>query len=201
MSAFTTTLLSLTLTSQSGKTVNLLASPVSEEFIHLNGHVEPIATVSIPQDTYVSARATYGGATPVCSGSSGTDYFISEANETINLPDPITVDGTAMGLILDLKVEPYPGQCPTAAEFSSAPSVTAAFDLTPLTIAALPTNSTDGLTLGLEGTISSVGSGAAELSVNGLVTSQTPPTWQVSLNNSTVLQGISGAPSLPRECP
>lgn len=197
LSAFTTTLLSLTLTNQAGKTVNVLTSPVSEEFIHLNGHVEPIATVSIPQDTYVSASATYGGATPVCSaqypGTSNTDYFMSEANETINLPNSITVDGTAMGLLLDLKVDPYPGKCPTAAEFPSAPPVTSAFDLTPLTIAAQPTNSTNGLALGLEGTISSVGSGATELSVNGLVTSQTPPTWQVSLNSSTVLQGILGA--------
>jgi hypothetical protein len=205
ISAFTTTFLSLTLTNQAGKTVNLLASPVSEEFIHLNGHVEPIATVSIPQDTYVSARATYGGATSLCSGqspgTSNTDYFISEANETINLPNSITVDGTAAGLLLDLKMDPYPGQCPTAAEFPSAPPVTAAFDLTPLTIAAQPTNSTNGLVLGLEGTISSVGSGATELSVNGLVTSQTPPTWQVSLNGSTVLQGISGASQLAAGVP
>lgn len=49
LSSFTTTLQSLTLTNQEGKTVNLLASPVSEEFIHLNGHVEPIATVNIPR--------------------------------------------------------------------------------------------------------------------------------------------------------
>jgi hypothetical protein len=206
LSSFTTTLQSLTLTNQAGKTVNLLASPVSEEFIHLNGHVEPIATVNIPQGTYVSASATYnGGATPVCnaqnSGSNMTDGLTGGASETINLPNPITVDGTAMALVLDLDVSTYPEQCPTPAEFPSAPPVTAAFDLTPLTIAAQPTNSTNGLALGLEGTIGSVGSGAAQFTVNGLVNGQTPPTWQVSLNSSTVLQGISGAAQLTAQVP
>src|SRR5271163_4834293 len=51
---FPVTLGNLTLTSQSGKTVALFSAPVSAEFIHLNGNVEPIATVSIPQDTYTS---------------------------------------------------------------------------------------------------------------------------------------------------
>jgi hypothetical protein len=134
---------------------------VSEEFIHLNGHVEPIATVSIPLGTYVSASATYnGGATPVCNaqspGTIQTDTLTGGANETINLSNPITVDGTSMGLVLDLKVSTYPEQCPTQAEFPSAPPVTAAFDLTPLTIAAQPTNSTNGLALGLEGMIGSL---------------------------------------------
>jgi hypothetical protein len=95
LSSFTTTLQSLTLTNQAGKTVNLLASPVSEEFIHLNGHVEPIATVSIPQGTYVSASATSnGGATPVCNaqspGSNQTDTLAGGVNETITLPNPVT---------------------------------------------------------------------------------------------------------------
>jgi hypothetical protein len=205
LSAFTMTLQSLTLTNQSGKTVNVLASPVSEEFIHLNGHVEPIATVSIPRGTYVSASATYNGAAPVCNaqtpGSNQTDTLTGGANEIINLPNPITVDGTAMGLVLDLKVSTYPEQCPTPAEYPSAPGVTAAFDLTPLTISAQPSNSTNGLALGLEGTIGSTGSGAAGFTVNGLVTGQTPPTWQVSLSNSTVLQGISGAAQLTTEVP
>jgi hypothetical protein len=200
------TLQSLTLTNQAGKTVNLLASPVSEEFIHLNGHVEPIATVSIPQGTYVSASASYnGGATPVCnvqgSGSNQTDTLAGGVSETINLPNSITVDGTAMGLVLDLKVSTYPGQCPTPAQYPSAPPVMAAFDLTPLTIATQPTNSTNGLALGLEGTIASVGSGAAVFTISGLVTAQTPPTWQVSLNSSTILHGISGAAQLTAKVP
>jgi hypothetical protein len=106
-----------------------------------------------------------------------------------------------MGLVLDLKVSTYPEQCPTPAEYPAAPPVTAAFDLTRMTISAQPTNSTNGLALGLEGTVGSVGSGATEFTVNGLVNGQTPPTWQVSLNSNTLLQGISGAAQLTTEVP
>ena len=61
LSSFTVTISSLTLTSKSGATVNVLATPISEEFIHLNGHVEPIATVSIPQGT-MFRRAQLSGS-------------------------------------------------------------------------------------------------------------------------------------------
>jgi hypothetical protein len=205
LSSFTMTLESLTLTNQSGKTVNLLASPVSEEFIHLNGHVEPIATVSIPQGVYVSASATYGSGNPVCNGQAPgmnmTDGLTGGASGTINLPNPISVAGTTMGMVLNLQVSTYPEECPTPTEFVFAPPVTAAFNLAPLTIAAQPTNSTNGLALGLEGTVSSVVSGSAGFSVNGLVNGQTPPTWQVSINSSTVLQGISAASQLTAGLP
>jgi hypothetical protein len=53
----------------------------------------------------------------------------------------------------------------------------------------------------LKGTTGSVGSGAAQLTVNGLVNGQTPPTWQVSLSSSTLLQGISGAAQLAAGVP
>lgn len=68
LAQFPLTLASLTLTSQSGKTVTLLSTPTSAEFIHLNGNLEPLATVSIPQDIYTSASATSGGSAPVCVG-------------------------------------------------------------------------------------------------------------------------------------
>ena len=60
---FSVTVQSLTLTDQSGQTVSLLPTPVSDEFIHLNGHVEPLATVRIPQ---VSKTAPFNGG---CSNS------------------------------------------------------------------------------------------------------------------------------------
>ncbi len=205
LSSFTSTIDSLTLKTQSGTTVNLIASPVSEEFIHLNGHVEPIATVSIPQGTYVSASATYGGSYPVCNGQSPgtdmTDGLTGGPNGTVNLPNPITVDGKNMALLLNLNVDTYPEACPTPTEYVLAPPVQAAFELTPMTIAAQPANSANGLALGLEGIINFVGSGASEITVNGLVDSQTPPAWQVNLTGSTVLQGISAAAQLTAGMP
>jgi hypothetical protein len=205
LSSFTTTLDSLTLTTQSGKTVNLIASPVSEEFIHLNGHVEPIATVSLPQGTYVSASATYGGSDPVCNGQSPgnnmTDHLTGGPSGTVSLPNPITVDGKVMALVLNLNVSKFPEECPTPTEYVFAPPVAAAFDLTSLTIVAQASNSANGLALGLEGIISSVGPGATQFTVNGLVNGQTPPAWQVNLNSSTVLQGISAAAQLTAGMP
>jgi hypothetical protein len=205
LSSFTTTIASLTLKTQLGTTVTLIASPVSEEFIHMNGHVEPIAMVSVPQGTYVSASATYAGSDPVCNGQSpGNDmtaHLTGGPSETINLPNPITVDGKTMALVLNLQVNTYPEPCPTPADYVFAPPVAAAFELIPLTVAAQPTNSANGLALNLEGIISSVGSSAGEITVNGLVNGQTPPTWQVIMSSSMILQGIATAAQLTTGMP
>jgi hypothetical protein len=205
LSSFTVFIQSLTLTSKSGATVNLLATPVSEEFIHLNGHVEPIATLSIPQGDYVSASATFELSAPVCHGQATgedmTDWLTGGPSGTINLAQPITVTGEAMGLVLDLQVSEYPEACPTQTEFVTAPPVTATFNLAPLTIAAQPTNSANGSAVGLQGTIASVNSAGAGITVNGLVDGQTPPLWQADLNGSTVFQGVSGASQLTAGLP
>src|ERR1039458_8266552 len=50
LSQFPLTLNSLTLTSQSGKTVTVFSTPQSTEYMHLNGTVEPLTTATIPQD-------------------------------------------------------------------------------------------------------------------------------------------------------
>src|ERR1700728_2136436 len=47
LSQFDMVLNNLTLSSQSGKTVNLFAAPLHAEFIHLNGTAEPLLTVSV----------------------------------------------------------------------------------------------------------------------------------------------------------
>ncbi|MGA9070899.1 MAG: hypothetical protein WB424_11630, partial [Terracidiphilus sp.] len=52
LAQFLVTLQSLTLTSQSGKTVTVFSTPQSLEFKHLNGTVEPLTTATIPQDVY-----------------------------------------------------------------------------------------------------------------------------------------------------
>ncbi len=59
----------LTLTSQSGKTVTLSSSQQPSEFMHLNGGIEPLTTVSVPQDIYISATATLGGICLPCASS------------------------------------------------------------------------------------------------------------------------------------
>src|SRR5260370_13636197 len=46
---FDVQLQTLTLTSQSGKTVTLLSSQQPSEFVHVNGEVEPLTCASVPQ--------------------------------------------------------------------------------------------------------------------------------------------------------
>jgi hypothetical protein len=209
---FPLTLNNLTLTSQSGKTVTLFSTPVSAEFIHLNGNVEPMATASIPQDTYTSAAAAYGGTSPVCAGlQSPGSVFINGAingpgtpSVTVNLSAPIEVTGTAMGLLLNLQVSQsalFSGGC--VGNFSLPSAVSPVFDLTPVMIAALPTNSTNGKALGLQGTIASIdatGTGFTVTAPFGYWNGN-PPTWKVSTNGSTVFQGVGSVSELSAGMP
>jgi hypothetical protein len=210
---FPVALENLTLTSQSGKTVTLFSAPVSAEFIHLNGNLEPIATLSIPQDTYISATAAYDWTSPVCLGlqTASTSFFIDGAingpgtpSVTVNLPAPIEVTGTAMGLILNLQVSesaPFSGGCVQG--FSLPVAVSPVFDLTPVVIAAQPTNSANGKALGLEGAIASIteaGTGFTVTAPYGYFNGN-PPTWQASTNSSTLFQGISGVSGLSTGMP
>ena len=109
---------SITLTSQSGKTVTLASLPASgppldAEFMHLNGTAQPLLTATIPQDIYSSATVTLGGGAFVClavgqvNGQptlSTATYTLFPPTATVNLPSPLTVTGTSMALSLDLLV-------------------------------------------------------------------------------------------------
>jgi hypothetical protein len=204
LTGFEGTIESLTLTNKAGKQVTLIASPVSEEFIHLNGTVEPLATLSIPQDTYVSAAASVGSMYPLCSGQApGETYSDQFANTgvTVNLPAPITVTGSAMGLVLNLDVSrstPFSGTCPTPAAFNTVPQGTSVFNLTSMTIAAEPTNGANGKTFGLRGIISSVAAGGSSLTINSLSGrgGLESPSWTATVNNATTLQGGLSAAQL-----
>jgi hypothetical protein len=131
---------------------------------------------------------------------------------TVNLPAPITITGTAMGLSLDLLVSQSaswtPGSCSQLqnSNASSSYAITPTFDLTPVTIAAQPTNSTTGKAAGLLGLISSVDASGASFNV---VTEGGPfipqgsygPSWTVTTSDSTVYQGISGPSQLAAGMP
>ena len=111
------TLASLTLTSQSGKTITVFSTPQNAELMHLNGTAEPLATVMVPQDVYTSATAAFEFAepsnAPLCVGQNTAaeeNLFNRQIqlslNPTVSVPSPITVTGAAMGLALDLAVAP-----------------------------------------------------------------------------------------------
>jgi hypothetical protein len=204
---FSLTLQSLTLTSQSGQTVSLLATPASDEFMHLNGHVEPLATVSVPQGIYTSAAATVTGAFPACAGQSAGSLLMDEALGDVNGPtaasieqQPITVTGSAMGLVLDLEVSktaPFNGGCSNS--LTNAVTITPTFSLTPISIVAQPTNSANGKVLGIEWLISSLSAGGSGFTASALYSMNegtVASTWQVSVSNSTVFQGVGSSAAL-----
>jgi len=210
---FSVTLKSLTLTPQSGLEVSLLTNPISEEFMHLNGHVEPLATVSVPQGIYTSATAIVSGAFPACAGLSSGQLLIDEAlgglkgltPASIEMQPPITVTGSTMGLVLNLQVSktaPFNGGC--SQSLTNSMFFTPTFSLTPLSITARPTNSGNGRVLGVEGQVSSVsadGSGFAVGSFYSTNEGNTLPTWEVSADSSTTFEGVGSASGLTAGMP
>ncbi len=196
LSQFNLNFSSISLTSKSGKTFTLLAAPQNPEFVHLNGNTEPLLTVNVPEDDYVSASAVIPNSTFVCidlnsTGGLQTNSAISSpvsANSvTINLPSPITLSGPHMGLLLNLQVAPsisYPS-CDTLVQGPT--TVTPTFTLTPLTFAAQPTNSGNGLANDLEGILSSVNSAAGTFQL----TAPDGLKWLLSTTGATRFQGVS----------
>jgi hypothetical protein len=199
---------SLTLTSKSGKTVSLLTTPASEEFIHVNGTAEPLFTISIPQDIYTAATATMGEAQFSCATltSSGEldnstyAYGATPSSQvTVNLPAPITVTGDTMGLVLNLLVS-------KSATFASCDpnngsgtfSITPTFDLTPIAFSSQPTNIENGKLTALDGIVASVDTAEGSFTVT---TQGDGPGWHVSTSSSTVYQGISGVSALTAGMP
>ena len=205
---FSVTLQSLTLTSQSGQTVSLLTTPASDEFMHLNGRVEPLATVSVPQGIYTSAAATVSEAFPACAGLTAGSLLMDEAlgslkgltAVSIELEQPITVTGTAMGLVLALQVSataPFNGAC--SASLTNNVTITPTFALTPISIAEQPTNSANGKALGVEGLISAVnadGSGFTAGALPSMNEGTIAPAWQVAVSGGTVFQGVTSPSGL-----
>jgi len=190
----------LTLTSQSGKTVTLLPSQQPSEFMHLNGGIEPLTTVNIPQDIYTSATATLGGAVFVCiaqvpgGGLGIANYSIVNQGPTVNLASPITVTGSSMALLLNMQVSssavfPACWSTPPFEGFSMTPT----FDLTPFALPASPTNSGNGKVSGLTAEVASVGTAGSSLTLTIAGGPFGTRTLSVSSNNQTVFHGISAS--------
>lgn len=196
LSQFNLNFSSISLTSKSGKTVTLLEAPQNPEFIHLNGNTELLLTASVPQDDYTSASAVIPNSTFVCidlnstgglQGNFGAARLLSANSVSINLPSPITVSGSHMGLLLNLLVTPsisYPS-CDTLVQGPT--TVTPTFTLTPLTFAAQPTDSRNGLENDMEGVIGTIDATARSFQV----TAADGLSWNFNTSGATVFQGVS----------
>jgi Domain of unknown function (DUF5666) len=204
--AFDIGFLGITLTSQSGKTTTLLPTSAlgagpGAEFIRMNGTAQPLATASIPQDVYTAASVTLSGGQFVCiqlgpdDGEQVLDTSTYEyqgvpaSSVTVNLPSPITVTGTSMGLALDLLVSQSAtySACFTPDGASSA-SFTPTFNLTALTLSSTPTNAANSKVTGLDGEVTAIGtSNSFTLS---LPDAEGARPVSVSSNSNSVYQGI-----------
>ena len=205
LSSFFLGISSMTLTDSSGNSVSVytkgapnpdIGTLYPAEFIHLNGTLEPLATVSIPQATYVSAAVSIYGCsistsvvTPGTTTTATAGRCSQATQTTVEIPTPITVSGAAMALSLNLQVESsYTGG--QAAVLALNTTVTPYFILTPIQIAAQPSNEQNGLITGIAAQVTSVsGTSIAAQTLDGV-----PSTFDTG--SSTIYQGVTGAGSL-----
>jgi len=192
----------ITLTSQSGKTVTLLATTQQAEFVHVNGTIEPILTATVPQDIYVAADVGIGSTAITCltQSSSGSLIVSTFANQgtspaTVTLPQPITVTGTQLGLTLNMQVAQSVQFSNCAGGAGSTFSFTPTFELSAF---ALPASApTDHAVLGtLNGEVTAVdaASGSLQLTLDALSAPATPLT--INSNTNTLSQGFAGLGAL-----
>jgi hypothetical protein len=202
LALFSLQIQSLTLTGQSGNTVNLLAGQQQIEAIHVNDGIEPFVTAIVPQGIYTSATATFGGSDFTCievippgynvSGSldiSSYAYgYVPNPNVMVNLPAPLTITGDNMVLTLNMQVlesasfdSCYP---------SSAYSITPTFNLGVQSIAAAPTNSGNGKMSAYYGEVSTLDPTVTKFSVTPSIFGGPVPGITVSVNSGTAYQGI-----------
>jgi hypothetical protein len=202
LSEFDMVLQSITMTSQSGNTVNLLPAAQGFEFIHVNGQVEPLTTVSIPQDIYTSATATIGYAQFTCltlapSGGLDSSTFAygstPNANVTVNLPSLITITGSSMGLSLDLLVSQSATYDSCYDSGGNDPySITPTFNVTPVTFSSQPTNPQNGKVAELDGEITAIETTGNSFTLSISEGDALPRSVSINSGNNTLYQGVSG---------
>jgi len=206
--AYNALIASIALVDKTGKSVPLFTNAVSfgpfGEWMHLNGLSEPLPTVTVPQGTYTSAVVTIdgcsfttmtlpGGTTPGFLTSFNTEGTCSEGTglTTVNLSSPIIVTGSVMGLSLNLQVSKSFTVDATADPETY--TIDPVFTLTPVSIAAQPTDETNGKVTVINAEVSSVG---ASSNIFMAQTGNTGATVAIATNTTTVFQGISGFSAL-----
>lgn len=209
LAQFDIALTGIQLTNESGKSISLLSTPLTAEFIHLNGGAEPLTTINVPQDTYTSATVTLDSAWFTCSSyvagagianNTFEDAEVPSSSISVQLPQPITVTGTGMAIALNLMVS-------QSASFSTCQntpnttfSITPTFTISPVAIAANPTNTMNGMATGLHGLITAVNPKDDSLSVVG-EDGPNGPNWQIEADNKTAFQGVSAFSKLAKGMP
>ena len=196
------TLTSLVLTDAMGGAVKVLSSPKSAEFMHLNGPMESLVTVDVPQGVYTAATAALGNSNFACvvltsSGgiSAGTTTLVG-ATPTVTLPGQLSISGTHVNLVLNLQVSASQGYSACSALYAAPPlndaTITPAFTLAAAAPSAQMMSPDLPGETGLIGVVTALASDGTGFSVAGA----DGPAWSVKANGSTVFQGIAGLSGL-----
>jgi len=203
---FELTMQNLILAGEDATQAPLVSAPQQVEFMHLNAGGEPLVTVSVPQGVYTKATMTVSYGTFVCAAQeSGTDsiahYSTLPKQVTVNLPQPLVVDGNTMTLSLEMLVgqsATLPSDC--YEQGFAGDSMTPTFNLTEMTLAAQPTNATNGKLMALEGLVSNTAAAPGGFTVSAAdgtaVDTTLNTTWTVETGANTVFQGIGNAAGL-----
>ena len=200
---FNISLVSLTLTNQSGTAVTVFSGTPftgnSPEFIHLNGTTEPFATASIPDGTYTAATLTLGNCSFTNEYNNAGSLYTATWDEgtcsegtgtsTVTLPNPIHISGNGAALSLNLQVsQSYTLLNGGPSTITATYTIDPTFTLTPVTIGAAPTNISNGQANGVSVVINSVSAGDNSFSA----ATQSGATFTVKSSASTVYQGLTG---------
>ncbi len=201
---FSAVLQGITLTNTRGKAVTLLSQSLGTEFVHVNNLVEPVITVTVPQDTYTAVSVKVGAAQFDCetlnaSGGvmdSAFVYGYMPANAvSSSMPAPIAVAGDSMGMTLRMSVQRSAifSSCSTGASYEIRPT----FTLTSFDITNDPHASASNSVFSLEGAVTTIGgtSGSFVLQRPAYM-SEAARSLTVNVDENTVVQGVDGVAAL-----
>lgn len=177
------------------------------EFVHVNGNIEPLATVSVPQGIYTAAAVTVADSYFDCvtltpAGGLDTSFFAygftptnaPPTTVTVNMPSTLTITGDSMGLVLDLQIS-------QSATLSSCYdpngnytySIQPTFNLNPVAIATHPTNPANGKIEQLEGQVAALGAAGSTFTLAQPVGTRT---LSIDSDGNTVYEGVNNFSSL-----
>ncbi len=194
----------ISLVNAKGTSVTIFTNPQSfgplGQWMNLNGISTPLTTASVPSDTYTSAVVTVFGCSFGTQTFAANTFFSNTFAEglcaegtgttTVNLPNPIKITGSAMALSLNLQIaQSFTLEAPIV---SSNYTIDPVFTLTPVAIAAQPTDETNGKVTVIDAQVTSVGADGKTIMVQ-------PPDDQaltLTSNSATVFQGVAGFSAL-----
>jgi hypothetical protein len=206
LAQFNVAITSIALTDTAGNSVTLFDNtgaqgglPHFTEFMKLNGASEPLVTATVPQGTYNAANIKIGaceiGNVTIVSGGlvvSGYEQGTCSqgtGNATVNFASPITISGSATALSFNLQVSPS-----YEITNSTTYTISPVFNVTPISIAANPTNESNGKIIGVDARIVSVNpSGSFVIQTADGVSST------LSASSDTEYQGVTGFDGLAQD--